>query len=104
MSYYGYAGRVLHVDLTRNAVRKEDLDVEMARKFLGGEGVSSKLAYDLIAPGIDPLSPENVLVYGVSPLTGTFMPGFPRAGMVSKSPLTGLLVESNSGNSIGPSA
>ena len=102
MNYYGYAGRVLHVDLTRKAVRKEELDGEMARRFLGGEGISSKLAYDLIAPGVDPLSPENVLVYGVSPLTGTFMPGFPRAGMVSKSPLTGLLVESNSGNSIGP--
>jgi len=102
MSYYGYAGNVLHVDLTSNAVRKEELDIGMAKKFLGGQGISSKLAYDLIKPGIDPLSPENVLVYGVSPFTGTFMPGFPRAGMVSKSPLTGLFVESNSGNSIGP--
>ncbi len=102
MSYYGYAGNILHVDLTSNAVKKEELDVEMAKKFLGGQGISSKLAYDLIKPGIDPLSPENVLVYGVSPFTGTFMPGFPRAGMVSKSPLTGLFVESNSGNSIGP--
>jgi len=102
MSYYGYAGKVLYVDLTGNTFRKEDLDMEVARKFLGGQGVSSKLAYDLIAPGVDPLSPQNVLVYGVSPFTGTFMPGFPRAGMVSKSPLTGLLMESNSGNSIGP--
>ena len=102
MTYYGYAGNVLHVDLTSNAVKKEELDVAMAKKFLGGQGISSKLAYDLIRPGIDPLSPENVLVYGVGPFTGTFMPGFPRAGMVSKSPLTGLFVESNSGNSIGP--
>ncbi|GAI35826.1 unnamed protein product, partial [marine sediment metagenome] len=65
MSYYGYVGNVLHVDLTSNAVRKEELDIGMAKKFLGGQGISSKLAYDLIKPGIDPLSPENVLVYGV---------------------------------------
>ena len=102
MNYYGYAGSILHVNLTNNVVSKEELDIEMARKFLGGQGISSKLAYDLIKPGIDPLSPENVLVYGVSPFTGTFMPGFPRAGMVSKSPLTGFLAESNTGNSIGP--
>ncbi|MBN2186425.1 MAG: aldehyde ferredoxin oxidoreductase, partial [Dehalococcoidia bacterium] len=102
MNYYGYAGSVLHVNLTNSIVSKEELDIDMAKKFLGGEGISSKLAYDLIKPEIDPLSPENVLVYGVSPFTGTFMPGFPRAGMVSKSPLTGFLAESNTGNSIGP--
>jgi aldehyde:ferredoxin oxidoreductase len=102
MDYHGFAGSILFVDLTTNVVRKQELDPGMFRKFLGGQGISSKMAYDLIPPRVGPLAPENVLVYGVSPFTGTLMPGFPRAGFVSKSPLSGLLVESNSGNSIGP--
>lgn len=101
MKYYGYAGAILYVDLTHNTVRQEPLDIETAKSFIGGMGINSKLAYDLIKPGIDPLSPENVLIYGAGPFVGTLIPGFPRAGVVSKSPLTGLLGESSSGNSIG---
>jgi aldehyde:ferredoxin oxidoreductase len=102
MSYYGYAGCILHINLTERAIYKKPLDMDLATKFIGGQGISSQLAYDLIKPEVDPLSPENVLVYGTSPLTGTNMPGFSRAGIVSKSPLTGLFAESHTGNSIGP--
>lgn len=101
MKYYGYAGTILYVDLTNNAVRKEPLDLEIAKSFIGGMGINSKLAYDLIKPGIDPLSPENALIYGAGPFVGTLIPGFPRANAMGKSPLTGLLAESGSGISIG---
>jgi aldehyde:ferredoxin oxidoreductase len=101
MKYRGYAGTVLYIDLTNHSVRKEALDIEMARSFIGGMGINSKLAWDLIKPGIDPLSPENVLVFGAGPFVGTLIPGFPRSDAISKSPLTGFMGQSGSGNSIG---
>jgi aldehyde:ferredoxin oxidoreductase len=101
MKYYGYAGTTLYIDLTSNTVRKEPLDTGMAKNFIGGMGINSKLAYDLIKPGIDPLSPQNILIYGAGPFVGTLIPGFPRADVISKSPLKGFLGQSGSGNSIG---
>jgi aldehyde:ferredoxin oxidoreductase len=101
MKYYGYAGTVLYVDLTRNSVRKEPLELEMISNFVGGLGIDSKLAYDLIKPGVDPLSPENVLIYGAGPFVGTLIPGFSRNDVISKSPQTGFLAQSGTGISIG---
>jgi len=101
MEYYGYAGTVLHVDLTHNNIRKEPLELEMIKNFVGGMGINSKLAYDLIKPGVDPLSPENVLIHGAGPFVGTLIPGFPRNDVMSKSPQTGFLAQSGTGVSIG---
>ena len=64
----GYAGYILHVNLTTGGIKKEPLDLDIARSFIGGLGVNSKLGYDLIKPGVDPLSPENVAIIGAGPL------------------------------------
>jgi len=71
MEYFGYAGGILHVDLTRGEIRKEPLDPALAAKFLGGWGINYRLIWDLLEPGTDPLSPENPIVLGAGPLVGT---------------------------------
>ena len=101
MEYYGYAGKILYADLSNQSFEEQELDEELVHKYIGGLGISSKLLYDLAKPGIDPLSPENPLIYGAGPFVGLPIPGFPRAYIVSKSPQTGLFAESGSGNSLG---
>jgi aldehyde:ferredoxin oxidoreductase len=102
MEYHGYAGQILYIDLTNRSIRKEPLNIDLVKNYIGGMGINSKLAFDLIKPGTDPLSPENVICYGAGPFVGTLIPGFSRSGIISKSPLTGLLGESQTGVSIGP--
>jgi len=51
MQYYGYAGKILYVDLTSGQARTEPLDMEMAEKFIGGWGIGERLLYDILKPG-----------------------------------------------------
>ena len=73
----------------------------VAEKFIGGMGISSWLAYNLIEPETDPLSPENALVFGVGPLVGTLAPGASRVYANSKSPLSGFICQASAGHSMG---
>lgn len=86
---YGYAGRVLRVDLTTGKARVEQLNVDIAKRYVGGIGLGMKLWLDNSKPGIDPFSPKNPLVLALGPISGTV---FPTAGnghaFVSKSPAT----------------
>jgi len=102
MKHYGYAGGMLWVDLTNMTAKKEPLDMDLASAYLGGMGMNGRLAYDLIKPGIDPLSPDNVLLYSVGPFVGTTIPGMVRTNIAAKSPLTGFIGLSGGGISIGP--
>ncbi len=75
MGSFGYAGCVLHVDLTSGTIRKEPLDPGLARRFIGGAGLNVALGRDLFRPGCDPFSPDNPMVIGAGPLVGTPLPG-----------------------------
>ena len=86
MAWNGFAGTGLRVDLSTRAIRKEPLGPELAERFLGGWGFTHKLAYDLIRPGIDALSPENVVVVGSGALSGTLAPGSTKAMATTKLP------------------
>jgi aldehyde:ferredoxin oxidoreductase len=66
----GYTGQILEIDLTDESVRKTPLDLEIAKKFIGGRGLADKLFWDRMKPGIDPLSPENQFMLFTGPLTG----------------------------------
>jgi aldehyde:ferredoxin oxidoreductase len=94
---YGYAGRVLQVDLTRGKIASQELDRELARSYIGGNGFCARLLFDLIEPGIDPFGPKNVMVFAVGPLNGTIWPQTGRYEVAAKSPLTGIYGEANSG-------
>ncbi len=82
----GYAGGVLEVNLSDGSVEKRPLDMEIARDYMGGLGVNTKLGYDRITPGADPLSPDNPIIIGGGPLVGTFTPGASRVFCLTKLP------------------
>jgi len=98
---YGYTGRLLRVDLSGGKVSVEEIKPEILRKFIGGVGYGAVLLYDEIPVGIDPLGPENKLVFTTGPLTGTGAPGSGFAEVCCKSPLTGIWGESKCGGEWG---
>ncbi|MFN4133198.1 MAG: aldehyde ferredoxin oxidoreductase family protein, partial [Candidatus Hadarchaeales archaeon] len=94
---YGWSGTVLRVDLNREKVVKTPLNPSDAANFLGGRGLNSKVLWDEIKPGIDPLSRENVICFAVSPFTGTSLTSTSRIEVSTLSPLTNILGDGNSG-------
>jgi len=94
---YGYQGKILRVDLSNGICKVEPLDEKVARKFIGGRGLATKLFVDEVSPLVDALSPENKLLIATGPLTGTPAPTSGRYMVVTKSPLTGTIASSNAG-------
>lgn len=99
---HGWMGRILVVDLSQGEWLVCELDTDLARDFVGGRGLASKLLWDEIDPTIEPLSPENELIFATGPLTGTGAITGGRYMVVTKSPLTGAIACSNSGGYFGP--
>jgi len=97
----GYTGRILEIDLTQRSHSIRDLDKELARTFIGGKGLGAALLYGMTDKGIDPLSPENPLLFLTGPLTGTAAPTSGRWCIVTKSPLTNLYLDSHAGGYFG---
>ena len=106
-------GKILIVDLTEKKLKDEKLDEKIARKYLGGKGYAVYLLYQYLKEyekkgikpeDIDPLGPENIVIFATGP--GTGIPGFPSPGryhvMALKSPLTGSIGSGNSGGEFGP--
>lgn len=85
----GYTGKILKVDLSRKEWRVEELDPGVAAAYIGGSGLGIKILSDLLKPKVDPLSPENVLIFTPGPLTGTGAPCASRMAVTTRSPLTG---------------
>ncbi|WP_432665911.1 aldehyde ferredoxin oxidoreductase family protein [Wukongibacter baidiensis] len=94
---YGYKGKVLRINLKERTTKVEPLNMEDAKKFIGGRGLGTKMLCDEIDPNIDALSPENKLIIVSGPLTGTATPTGGRYMVVTKAPLTGTVASSNSG-------
>jgi aldehyde:ferredoxin oxidoreductase len=93
----GYTGRILYIDLTQQKFIIENFDEAFARKFLGGNGFAIKILYDGLKKGIDPFSPENLVVFAVGPVTDSPLPSTSRAYVATKSPLNGLFFDSTFG-------
>ena len=89
MCLHGYAGKVLYVELNTGKTRIEPLNMDYAKKYVGGIGLGMRLWLDNSNAGVDPLGPENPLVLAIGPISGTI---FPTAGnghaFVAKSPAT----------------
>lgn len=98
---YGYNGKYLRINLRTREVKVETLDLDIAKKFIGGRGLGTKFMMDEVDPKIDALSPENKLMVVTGPLTGTATPTGGRYMVVTKSPLTGTIASSNSGGFFG---
>ena len=82
----GFAGKILHIDLTTREISTRPLDNDLTQKYIGGLGICIKLAYDTIRPGTPALSPENPIVLGAGPLVGTNLPSSSRIFAVTKLP------------------
>ena len=97
----GYAGEILRVDLTSEHIKSEELDMDIAEKFLGGRGLGVKILYDELEPKIDPLGNENEIIFATGPITGTNAPTAGRFCVSTKSPLTGTICNSMCGGHFG---
>nr|KXH71907.1 MAG: hypothetical protein AM325_09510 [Candidatus Thorarchaeota archaeon SMTZ1-45] len=94
-------GMILWIDLTQKKSNVEQIPSEVYANFIGGKGLGAYLLYRHLSKGIDPLSPDNILFFVTGPLQGlpTVMIG--RWTLVTKSPLTGLFLDSHCGGPLG---
>ena len=99
---YGYNGKVLHVDLSKNAWHVETPSEKWYRTYMGGSAFASYYLLKMVKPGIDPLSADNVLVFATSVICGAPLSGYNRYTVAAKSPLTGGFGESEAGGYFGP--
>ena len=97
----GTQGQLLVVNLTSGRSSATPVPDWLFQGYLGGKGFGAKLMVDLLPPGTDPLSPENLLMVMTGPLTGTMAPSM-RGCIVTKSPLTGTFLDSYFGGSFAP--
>jgi aldehyde:ferredoxin oxidoreductase len=93
--------KILRINLTQGSCSSEALNMEWAAQYLGQRGLASRYLVSEIDPKVDPLSPENKIIYATGPLTGTMASTGGRYSVVTKGPLTGVIACSNSGGFFG---
>jgi len=97
----GWTGKILRVDLGAGSCASEPLNMEWAQAYMGQRGLATKYLIEETDPKVDPLSPENKMIFATGPLTGTIAPTSGRWSVVCKGPLTGAIACSNSGGFFG---
>ena len=95
---YGYAGRILHIDLTNRKSWTERKPEDWYKTYIGGVSMAARLLWENIKPGCDPLSPDNPICFAGGIFCGTPVPVGGKYGLASKSPLTGFMGDSLSGS------
>ncbi|HMM85823.1 aldehyde ferredoxin oxidoreductase family protein [Azohydromonas sp.] len=92
-----WAGKILRVNLGAGTVKAEPLNMDWARAYIGSRGLATKYIVEEVDPKVDPLSPDNKVIWATGPLTGTMASTGGRYTVVTKGPLTGAIACSNSG-------
>jgi aldehyde:ferredoxin oxidoreductase len=99
----GYANRTLYINLGDNAIREKPVTQQMKDLFTGGRGFALKLLWDAVTPQTKWNDPENELVIANGPICGiTAYPGSGKSTIVTLSPLTGNVIDSNVGGYFAP--
>lgn len=93
----GYAGNVLHVDLTAGTFKTERPTEVFMRQYVGGSCLGTYYVMKGMQKGIDALAPESVIVFSLGPLAGAKISGAARHSVTAKSPQTGGIVSSEAG-------
>jgi len=93
----GYFGKFLKIDLTTRETEEILISDEDRKKYIGGATLAAKIIYDYVKPDMDPLSPENPIVFATGPFTGSNVPMVSRAAICGVSPGTGLWGEATTG-------
>lgn len=93
----GIYGKILHIDLTSGNVHVEYPPEAVYRRLVGGRALVAYLLLRHLPPNIDPLSPDNLLIFAPGIMQGSNLPGSGRHGVGGKSPLTGAIASSEAG-------
>ena len=97
-----WTGVILRIDLAQGTIRREPLNMKDAHDYIGARGLGTKYFCDEVDPKVEPLSPENNLIFMTGPLTGTGAASAGRYEVVAKAPLTGTIGAANAGGYFGP--
>ena len=98
----GYHDRIIRINLSTKEIDIESLPPRIAESFIGGKGLGAYILTREVKQGIDPLGPENKIIITTGPLQGSVVPICGRYCIVTKSPLTGLFLDSHAGGFWGP--
>jgi aldehyde:ferredoxin oxidoreductase len=97
----GYMGKYLDVNLSTDKILEYSIDMTLSEQYIGGKGLGAKILYDSLTPGVDPLSTDNLLLFMTGPLSGTSVQTSGRWCIVTKSPHTGIYLDSQIGGKFG---
>ncbi|MGA2989724.1 MAG: aldehyde ferredoxin oxidoreductase family protein [Candidatus Korobacteraceae bacterium] len=97
----GYMGKLAWIDLSTGSVKIEEIPEDVRRSYIGGTGLGAYILRRFPFHKLDPLGPENVLIFATGPLTGANVPTSGRYAVIAKSPLTGIWGEADSGGRFG---
>lgn len=98
----GYMGKQLRISLKDKSYKTEKIDSQVLKDYIGGVGYSAKILYEELDKGIDPLSPDNKIIFATGPLTSYRVPGGGSIEVCFKSPLTMAWGEARCGGNFGP--
>ena len=96
-----WSKKLLRVNLTNGTVKEEATNMTWANEYLGQRGLATRYMVEEMDANVDPLGPDNMLIFATGPLTGTNASTGGRYSVITKSPLTGAVACSNSGGFIG---
>jgi len=96
-----FTGKLLRINLTDSTWQEEDISAPSYRHYISARGLAAKYLYDELRPHMDPLDPENRLIFSIGVLAGTGLQGFSKWCVTSKSPLTNTVFRSISGGNFG---
>ncbi|MHA2245323.1 MAG: aldehyde ferredoxin oxidoreductase family protein [Candidatus Hodarchaeales archaeon] len=98
---YAYGGKILRVDLTERRYKIDKMNKSWIKNVIGGRAANSKRLFQELDPKCDPLGPNNILIFGIGPLTGSLLPASAYFTISAKSPMTGILGDSAAGGQFG---
>jgi aldehyde:ferredoxin oxidoreductase len=93
----GYTGKILRVNLSNKNISVEKPDEKFYRQYFGGTALIAYYLLKELRPGVDPLGPDNKLIFSAGVITGIPCACSGRSGVGSKSPLTGGWGDSQAG-------
>lgn len=93
--------RYARIDLTTGSITDFPIDRKNVELYWGGKALAARILYDELKPGVEPLSPANIMIINTGPLTGTGAPASSRFNMTTKNVLTGGIASSNCGGTFG---
>ncbi len=94
---FGYWGKLLRIDLTDGNITTEDIDEEIIGSYMGAKGIGAYYFCKEVKKGVDPLSPENKVILSTGPFQGTSISSTGRFAVITKSPLSGIFLDTYCG-------